>query len=164
MSGITGSIAVIMGSISAIGTGCAALIAILSISAPVHSQPAAPAGTVEISITNLRSTRGNVLICLTTNTRRFPDCRGDATARSVSVPANAPTTRVTGLAPGTWAIAVIHDENANGRIDTTLGIPREGVGSSRNAPIRMGPPRFADASFVVGTGSVSQSIRMRYLL
>lgn len=105
-----------------------------------------------------------MLICLTRNAARYPDCRGDAGARTISVPASAPTARVTGLAPGTWAIAVIHDENGNGRIDTTLGIPREGVGSSRNAPLRMGPPRFADASFAVGTGSVSQSIRMRYLL
>jgi uncharacterized protein (DUF2141 family) len=153
-----------MASISATGTACAALIAILSISAPALSQSGPAAGEVDISITNLRSTRGNVLICLTRNSARYPDCRGDAGARTISVPATAPTTRVTGLAPGTWAIAVIHDENGNGRIDTTLGIPREGVGSSRNAPLRMGPPRFADASFAVSTGTVSQSIRMRYLL
>jgi uncharacterized protein (DUF2141 family) len=133
------------------------------ISPAAHSQSAAT-GAVDISITNLRSTRGNVLICLTSNAARYPDCRGDAGARTVSVPASAPTTRISGLAAGTWAIAVIHDENANGRIDTTLGIPREGVGSSRNAPLRMGPPRFADASFTIGTAAVSQSIRMRYLL
>lgn len=104
------------------------------------------------------------MICLTTNAARYPDCRGDAGARTIVVPATAPSAHVTGLAPGTWAIAVIHDENANGRIDTTFGIPREGVGSSRNAPLRMGPPRFADAAFVVGTTPVSQTIRMRYLL
>lgn len=103
-------------------------------------------------------------MCLTPDARHFPDCGGDAAARTLTIPASAPHAHITGLSPGTWAIAIVHDENRNGRIDTMMGIPREGFGASRNPAIRMGPPRFTDAAFAVGTAPVSQSVRMRYIL
>ena len=46
----------------------------------------------------------------------------------------------TDVPPGTYAIALLHDENGNGRADRVLMVPREGFGFSRNAPVRMGPP------------------------
>ena len=47
----------------------------------------------------------------------------------------------------------------------TLGfIPREGFGFSRDAPVRMGPPKFAQAAFTLAGEDESQSIRMRYLM
>lgn len=61
-------------------------------------------------------------------------------------------------------MAVIHDANANARLDTMLGIPREGFGFSRDPAIRFGPPRFAAARFAVAAGSANQQVRMRYLL
>ena len=143
----------------------APLAALVAAAAPItglNGQTAA-AGAVDISVTGLRSARGNVLICLTANPRKFPDCRGDSAARTLSVSASTASGRFAAVGPGTYAIAIIHDENGNGRMDTLLGIPREGVGASRNAAGRMGPPRFAEASFVVGNAAVGQSIRMRYI-
>lgn len=70
----------------------------------------------------------------------------------------------TDVPPGTYAIALLHDENGNGRADRVLMVPREGFGFSRNAPVRMGPPSFDSAAFQVGTSAVSHTIRMRYLL
>jgi len=67
--------------------------------------------------------------------------------------------------PGTYAIALLHDENENDRIDRLLGlVPREGFGFSRDARVSFGPPHFEDAAFDVGTAEVSQTIRMRYML
>lgn len=132
-------------------------------SAPSFADEAAT-GSIDISITSARSTRGNMLVCITPDATRFPNCRGDARARTLTIPASAPHAHITGLAPGTWAIAVVHDENGNGRMDTMLGMPREGVGASRNPAMRMGPPRFADAAFAVGSAPVSQSVRLRYIL
>ena len=69
------------------------------------------------------------------------------------------------VAPGTYAIALLHDENRNGRADRALSmIPREGFGFSRDAPVRMGPPSFDSAAFTVRASPVSQAIRMRYML
>lgn len=82
-----------------------------------------------------------------------------------SLPAGqAAAIRLSGLAPGTYALSVIHDENANGRLDRFMAIPREGFGFSRNPRIRMGPPRFEEVRFEVGAGRVRQAVRLRYLL
>ena len=55
-------------------------------------------------------------------------------------------------------------ENGNGRLDTTLGIPREGVGFSRNPRLTFGPPRFSAAQFAVATPAVDQDVRVKYFL
>lgn len=136
----------------------------------VSAQDTAPAaarspGTeVEFAITGARSTRGFIRLCLTSNTRRFPDCTGDAAAHTLSIPASSSTARFEGLAPGTYALSLIHDENGNGRMDTSLGIPREGYGFSRDAAVRFGPPRFSAAAFVVAAVPLHHSVRVRYLL
>lgn len=46
----------------------------------------------------------------------------------------------------------------------TLFLPKEGFGFSRDAPVRMGPPSFNSAAFVVGDAAIQQTIRMRYML
>ena len=72
--------------------------------------------------------------------------------------------RFDALPVGSYAIAVIHDENDNARLDTVLGIPREGFGFSRNPAIGFGPPRFTAARFAIDDGHNEQDVRMRYLL
>ena len=53
-----------------------------------------------------------------------------------------------GIPPGTYARAVIHDEDMNGKLDTNwLGIPTEGYGFSNDATGVLGPPPFSAASF-----------------
>lgn len=103
-------------------------------------------------------------LCLTTDPRDFPDCRSGTRAIRRTVPADSPHVRFDGLAPGTYALAVIHDENGNARLDTFAGIPREGFGFSRNPAIGFGPPGFKAASFEVGSDAARQQVRIRYLL
>lgn len=121
---------------------------------------------VKIDVTGLRSGKGMVLACMTSDPDHFPDCEGDADAYSLTVKAGEPLTLTfPAVAPGHYAIALAHDENDNGKIDRALGvIPREGFGFSRDARVRMGPPKFRDAAFDVGDTPVRQAIRMRYLL
>ena len=121
---------------------------------------------VTVKVTELRSSEGVVRACMTTDPKRFPKCRGDAGAYSAVVPARETLTLTfPRVAPGTYAIALLHDENENGKADRALGMmPREGFGFSRDAKVRMGPPKFDEAAFEVGSQPVSQSIRMRYML
>ena len=123
-------------------------------------------GDVRVEVTNLRSIRGVVRACMTSHPERFPRCRGDADAYALVVPASAHVTLDFGpVAPGRYAIALLHDENGNGKADRALSLmPKEGYGFSRDAPVRMGPPRFAQAAFEVGRAPVRQTIRMRYML
>ena len=105
-----------------------------------------------------------VRVCLTADPGNFPACIDDADAVTLSFSAAERQFSLPGLAPGDYALAVIHDENGNGKLDTIVGIPREGYGFSRNAPVRFGPPRFAAARFTVAGAETSERVTMRYLL
>ncbi|MFD2135032.1 DUF2141 domain-containing protein [Novosphingobium resinovorum] len=111
----------------------------------------APQNTdVSVSVTDMRSAKGQVLACLTTRPDAFPDCEKDPQARKLTVPAASDLHLDFGAVPqGRYAVSLIHDENGNGKLDTRLMIPREGYGFSRDAPVRMGPPKFAQAAFDV---------------
>ena len=131
---------------------------VLASAAPVET------GSVAVSVSGMRSAKGQVLACLTTQAKGFPDCRHDPAARKLAVPAGATVMLLfKGLPPGLYALSVLHDENGNGKADMTLMIPREGFGFSRDAAVRMGPPKFAAAAFAVAGEAVTMSARIRYI-
>lgn len=130
--------------------------------------PAPEAGsTITVTVTNLRNADGVVLACMTTSDKSFPKCRGVADAKSARVAAHQGSLTVTfsDVKPGRYAIALLHDENANGKADRALGMmPKEGFGFSRDAPVRMGPPSFSDAVFDMAGEDRAMTIKMRYML
>ena len=66
--------------------------------------------------------------------------------------------RIDALAPGTYAVSIVYDEDSNGKLNTGLfGIPTEPVGVSNNAKGRFGPPSYEDAAFEL---SGSRTIRI----
>ena len=130
---------------------------------PLLTASAAPP-TVEVSVTGLRNMKGQILVCLTTNPKAFPDCSKDkGSVRMAVKAANAGDFTITAPATGTYAIAVVHDENSNNKMDVAIFLPKEGFGFSRNPAITVGPPGFKLASFAV-TGDTRQSIKMKYML
>ena len=104
---------------------------------------------IEVQITHLRDDRGQVLCALFSSAANFPRDYERAMMRDHSLIAEGRAhCEFRDVPPGTYAVAVIHDENSNGKLDTTfLGIPKEGVGTSNNARGHFGPPRFRDAAF-----------------
>lgn len=153
-----------MGSTSVSGTVFAAPILALAILAGQGAAQAADDASLTVSVTGLRNIKGQVHVCLTANARAFPDCSKDPVAVKRSVRANAAASiSFTGITPGTYALSLIHDENGNGKLDTSLAIPREGFGFSRNPKIAFGPPKFASAAFVL-SGEATQTVRMKYML
>ena len=144
------------------------LLALLAlIAAPLGSAQSEPAGApVRVEVTGLRSAKGVVRACMTSHADRFPQCRGDADAYSSVVPASgAAVIEFAAVRPGRYAIALLHDENGNGKADRALGMmPKEGFGFSRDAPVRLGPPSFGQAAFQIEAAGGRQTIRMRYML
>ena len=126
---------------------------------------AAEATDLDIQLSGLRNLRGTVHVCLTRDPAFFPDCTGDPRAiRRTVATAQAGRIEIAAIAPGNYALSLIHDENGNGRLDTFLGIPREGFGFSRNPRIRMGPPRFDECVFQVAGARASTLVTVKYLL
>lgn len=134
--------------------------ALLPAAAPVAN----PAASLEIDVAGMRSARGLIRVCLTADPKNFPGCVDDKRAVTRSVPASQHIIRFDDLPPGKYAAALIHDENSNAKLDTLMGIPREGFGFSRNPPIGFGPPRFVAAEFALGTVAQAQQVTMRYIL
>ena len=126
----------------------------------------AQAGEVVIAVTDLRSTKGVVRACMTTREDIFPKCIKDPAAhRTVVLASGKVEIHFTGVKPGSYAIALLHDENNNGKADRALGMaPKEGYGFSRDAPVRMAPPKFRDAVIQIGEGTQRVTIKMRYFL
>lgn len=119
----------------------------------------ADAVTLEIAIGNVRVARGRVHVDICREHEFLKDCSVVAEA-----PAVAGTTKIVvrNLPPGDYAIQATLDENGNGRVDRGLfGIPREGVGFSNDAPIRLGPPKWRDARVHVAEDA-QLAFKLRY--
>jgi uncharacterized protein (DUF2141 family) len=123
----------------------------------------AASGSVTINVGNVRNNRGNVMIDICPQNRFL----NDTCAWHGEAPAHAGTTIVTvpKVPAGEYAVQAFHDENANGEVDRALfGIPREGVGFSRNARIRLSPPKWQDAYFVHQARAEILRFDLRYFM
>ena len=123
-----------------------------------------PQATIDIDVQGLRNDRGMLHLCATRNRAHFPDCRGDPSAYRQSVPAATSQLRLSGVVPGQYAISLFHDQNSNAKLDTFLGVPREGFGFSRNPVIRFGAPNFDSVNMELPPGFTRTTVRMQYLL
>ena len=133
-------------------------------SAQAPASRASEPATVEVAITNLRSTRGKVWLCLWKEgaTAGFPSCDKGKPLASRSAPASAPRVAFTGLQPGAYAVTMFHDEKGTGAPEMNLlGMPTSGIGLSNN-PVILGPPTFAKSRFVV-PGTTRVTIETKYL-
>lgn len=138
------------------------LAALSSLLAAVAAQAAT--STLEVRFEGVRNSRGLIQACLMQEQAKFPDCAADRHAVRLVVSAGATSLIFEGLVPGEYALALFHDENANSRLDTFLGIPKEGFGFSRNPKVRFGAPRFDEVSIRLTPGLNRTRVRLQYLL
>ena len=58
---------------------------------------------------------------------------------------------------------MFYDQNGNGKIDRALfGIPKEGVGFSNDAKIRLAPPKWEEAVFDYDGQEQTIRLKLRY--
>ena len=127
------------------------------------------ASDLTVTAGNLRSDQGQVLICIFSadgsDKPEFPDCVKGHGVRSAQAPITGGKVVMTfnGLKDGVYAVAIVHDENGNGKMDTNfLGIPAEGVGVSTN-PRVFGKPSFEQGQFSI-KGNTAIAIETKYIL
>lgn len=114
------------------GVRCALLLSL----ACVTSMPAAAEPIdVTVEVSGLRAAKGRVLVALHDDRWAFPS-RWERAVASTSIAAQEGT--VTAMLrlprPGQFALIVVHDEDADGRMKkNALGLPREGYATGRNA-------------------------------
>jgi uncharacterized protein (DUF2141 family) len=125
----------------------ASLALVLSLGTVAGAQRASSDGTLSVHVAPLRDAHGVVRVALydrdatwlSQNAERacVVDARlGDTECDFGTVPA------------GRYAIAVLHDEDADGQMDYDwIGIPSEGYGFSNDAPVIFSAPGFGSAAF-----------------
>jgi uncharacterized protein (DUF2141 family) len=127
--------------------------------------PSSQESLTGVEVFCLRHDKGQAVCALFSSAADFLKKGEKAAARSTSAISDRHAVcEFHGVAPGTYAISVFHDENSNGKLDTNfMGIPREGVGASNNAKGHLGPPKFAAAAFQFKGGRLEMKITMNYL-
>jgi uncharacterized protein (DUF2141 family) len=123
---------------------------------------AANDSTITAQVSTFRSTKGALVCRLYAGPDGFPGKPTYKMVRTVGLTGKETTCSFSGVTPGTYAVAVFHDENGNGKLDTNfLGIPSEGVGVSNNHAGSFGPPHWDDAKVAV-TADITLNINLRY--
>jgi len=117
--------------------------------AAVRPPGSAQGGRLRVEVTGFRNAKGMARALLFVSDDGFPGGVDKAFRRAESqIQEGKATLEFTDVPPGAYAVSVIHDANANGRLDTNIvGIPQEGFGVSGKRAGVLGPPRFEDARF-----------------
>ena len=148
------------------GARCAAWFAVLmaaSLPAVASAQSRCPG--IHVKILNIRNSTGSVACALFESPVGFPIefLRSATNVMVIKIRKTRARCDFEDIPPGTYAMAVIHDENMNGELDTdSLGNPTEGYGFSNDAKGFVGAPSFPAASFRYNGRGLDLTMRLHY--
>lgn len=121
--------------------------------------------TLHIHITGLRNQKGHIAGALFKSKNGWPEDRSKV-FREDSDPFTGRTATLTfaHVPPGKYGVAVIHDENANDKLDRNfLGIPIEGFGFANNPHVVWRAPAFEDSLVSVTCPVTETTIHIIYM-
>ncbi len=108
--------------------------------------------TLSVKINNIASTHGKVNVAVYNSDDTFLSFDKVLKAHSVSAHKGSVELTIADLPAGEYALAVFHDENDNGKLDTNwLGIPKEKVAFSNAKMKTFGPPKYKECAFTVNS-------------
>lgn len=130
------------------------------------SAPAPAKSTLTVHLTGFRNAKGKVNIDLFRDGKGFPlDSAGVVESERLEIdPKTLSATAVfADLPPGTYAVAVVHDDNLTGKMEfDASGIPLKGFGFSNNPDTSQGPPTPESATFAVNQPETKIDIKITY--
>ncbi|MEI7942916.1 MAG: DUF2141 domain-containing protein [Candidatus Riflemargulisbacteria bacterium] len=117
---------------------------------------------LKVVFKDTRNNDGNIYVSVHNNPSTFPMQAEKALTKDV-VTGKEKVIVFKNIPYGEYAVAVFHDENGNGKMDTHIfGIPKEGVGASNNK-MGFGPPNFKDSAFMLNEPDKTITIDIKYL-
>lgn len=142
----------------------ASLILVFATLSPIVAQsPSCPG--IHVKVLNIRNSTGTVDCALFDSAQGFPIhvLHSASSVMVIKVRHTEARCDFEDIPAGTYALAVIHDENTNGILDLNwLGIPTEGYGFSNDVKALLGPPSFDAASFHYAGGTLDMTISLKY--
>ena len=136
---------------------------LLNVAAIAFAQSPCPG--IHVDILNIRNSTGTVACALFESPEGFPYeyLRSATNVMVIKVRKAQARCDFEDVPPGTYAMAVVHDENMNGKLDTNwFGLPTEGYGFSNNAKAVLSAPSFSEASFTYDGGSIDLTMTLHY--
>lgn len=123
-----------------------------------------PDTQLTIDITDLRNTAGSIRVSVYSTPDGFMKDASKACVCGV-LKANAEKKElVFHLKPGTYAVALFHDQNDNGKLDTNFfGVPTEGYGVTNNPKPRFRAPKYTEALFDLPAQGRTATISLQYV-
>ncbi|WP_413292924.1 DUF2141 domain-containing protein [Bdellovibrio sp. HCB185ZH] len=118
-----------------------------------------------VTIEGFRNTKGFAAVSVfhEREQRAFPgDAEKAIKTLYVPVPKNSKLEfTLDNMPAGKYAVAILHDEDGNKKLNTVLGYPREGFGFSNNPTILVGAPAFSKCAVELTEGATVK-IKMKY--
>ena len=144
---------------------CAWFAALMFASLPALAVAQSPCPGIHVQIQNIKNSTGTVACALFESPEGFPIeyLRYATNIMVIKIRDTQARCDFLDIPPGTYALAVVHDENMNGKLDTNrLGIPREGYGFSNDARGLLGAPSFSAAGFQYDGQNLRLEISLHY--
>ena len=141
------------------------LASLLFATLPPYALAQSPCPGIHVKILNIKNSSGTVACALFEAPDGFPHdyLRMATNVMVIKIRKDQARCDFEDIPPGTYAMAVIHDENMNGKLDTNwLGIPTEGYGFSNNAEGLVGAPSFSAASFRYNGQNIDLTMTLHY--
>lgn len=118
---------------------------------------------LKVSIENIQETRGMLRLALYPTAQGFPaDIENAQLLINVKPVSGKVEVDLEAVPEGQYALAVLHDANGNGEMDTNLfGYPTEAYGFSNNVRPAFRAPVFEEASFWVNAENTELKIALQ---
>jgi uncharacterized protein (DUF2141 family) len=132
------------------------------VAADAAAQPPPGMAKIVVRVGTFRNRNGALGCRLFSGPKEF--LQSSAAEKRVAITGGVTECTFENVPPGTYAVAVMHDENDNHKLDKNfLGIPTEGYGVSNNRTYAMSGPKWEESKFVVEAGKdVALDIGLRY--
>jgi len=118
--------------------------------------------SLTVTVSGLNPLKGDLYISLHNRPEYFQFADSAFMKKKIIVDKETETIVFKGVPAGEYAIALYHDENLNGVMETNgKGIPREGYGFSNKSKF-LGKPKFQHAAFDL-SGDDTIEVKMVYL-
>ena len=133
-------------------------------SASAESPPSAAEATLTVKISNIQNDKGQIGCSLFSKKDGFPSEAEKADSKVfVKSKSGKATCVFKDVKPGKYAVSVMHDEDKNGELKTSIvGRPKEWWSVSNDVPAeRFGPPKYQKALFELAGAPKTIKIKLQ---